>query len=88
MIPVNRHIIEFWDRKNAFSDLDEPEKSCFKISASYDSTTPSYTRSKTVKINRATFLQERMLFKSNACLNQTMRTLKQLKTYQMISLRK
>ena len=26
MSPVNRHIIEFWDRKNTFQDLDEPEE--------------------------------------------------------------
>ena len=35
-----------------FYGLDEPEEYCFKISASYDSTTPSYARSKIVKINR------------------------------------
>ena len=54
MTHVNRHITEFWDRKNAFWELDEPEEYCFKISAWYDSTTPSYARSKIVKINRAT----------------------------------
>ena len=54
MTPINRHIIEFWDRRNAFLDLDETEKYCFKISASYCSTTPSYARLKIVEINRAT----------------------------------
>ena len=54
MTPVNRHIIEFWDRKSAFQDLDEPQEYCFKISAWYDSTTPSYARSKIIKINKAT----------------------------------
>ena len=47
-------MIEFWDRKNASQDLDEPEEYCLKISASYDSTTRSYARSKIVRINRAT----------------------------------
>ena len=51
MTPVNRHIVEFWDKKNAFKDLDEPEEYCFEISASYDSIAPSYARSKIVKIN-------------------------------------
>ena len=41
MTPVNRHMIEFWDSKNAFWDLYEPEEYCCKISASYDSTTPN-----------------------------------------------
>ena len=53
MTLVNRHIIKFWE-KNAFEDLDGPEEYCFKISASYDSTTPSYARSKIVTVNRAT----------------------------------
>ena len=26
MSPVNRHIIEFWDTKNTFQDLDEPDE--------------------------------------------------------------
>ena len=52
--PVNKHSIESWDRKNGFRDLDEPEEYCFKISASYDSTTPSCAKSKIVKISRAT----------------------------------
>ena len=43
------HIIEFWDRKNAFQDLDQPDEYCSKISVSFDSTTPSYARSKIVK---------------------------------------
>ena len=54
MTPVHGHIIEVWERKNDFWDLDEPEEYCSKISASYDSTTPSYARSKIVKINRVT----------------------------------
>ena len=52
-IPENRHIIQFWDRKDAY-DLDEREEYCFKILDSFDSTTSSYARSKIVKINRAT----------------------------------
>ena len=54
MTLVKRHIIEFLDRKNAFQDLDDPEEYFFEISASHDSTTPSYARLKIVKINRAT----------------------------------
>ena len=53
MTPVNRHMIEFWDSKNAFWDLDQLEEYCCKISASYNSTTPSYARLKIVKINEA-----------------------------------
>ena len=53
MTPVNRHMIEFWDNKNAFWDLDEPEEYCCKITASNDSTTQSYARLKIVKINEA-----------------------------------
>ena len=54
MTPVNRHIIKFSDRKNAFWDVDEAKGYCFKISALYDSTTLSYARSKIVKIDRVT----------------------------------
>ena len=54
MTLVNRHIIDVWDRKNAFLDSDESEEYCFKFSASYDLTTQSYARSKIVKINRVT----------------------------------
>ena len=46
-------MIEFWDSKNAFWDLYEPEEYCCKISASYDSTTPSYAMLKIVKTNGA-----------------------------------
>ena len=53
MTPVNRYIIESGVEKNTFQDLDRPEEYCFKISASYDSTTASYARLKIVKINRA-----------------------------------
>ena len=49
MTPVNRHIIAFWDSKNVFKDLDEPKKYFSKISASYDSTTPSYARLKILR---------------------------------------
>ena len=52
MTLVNRQ--SFGTEKNALFDLDEPEEYCFKISGSYDSTTPSYARSKIVNINKAT----------------------------------
>ena len=41
MTLVNSILYSLGQQKNAFKDLDEPEEYCFKISASYDSTTPS-----------------------------------------------
>ena len=52
--PVNKHITEFWDGKNAFQDLDEPEEYRLKISGLYDSTTPRCARSKIVKVIKKT----------------------------------
>ena len=46
-------MIEFWDNKNAFWDLDQSEEYCCEISASDDSTTQRYARLKIVKISGA-----------------------------------